>query len=469
MQIKYWSNFSKRVNSTKQPTGGTTVDVLLKDECDILNPSFILNTTNFDINYVQAFGNYYFAYPINLDGHRTEIKCSLDHLATFKSQIGSYRGFVEYTSSSSKLTISDPRNTPTTEIIHSNKAFQWSSGFTFNQTGCYILAYLSDTASTGIVSYIALDWYGLHQLAYAFFTQNIIDEVKKQFNAITDSLVSLIWLPISLNDVGGTYTSNIHIGSKDVQISDTGGYLLSNRVKDFSTSSIILTYPVAPYDFDITDTYLSRAPYVTASLFLPFIGNVPISEDLISAFHNGIYIDGSIDLFTGDIVYKLHIGSEKAATYNGCIATHMPISSASYNAFGVATGSLVTIGGVASIAGGLLTGNLPMAAGGVGAVASGAVSAVKSAQLTTQISGSNSSAIGLKLGDVPIITLFVAVAAEKHPLNFKAEQGMPYYETALISSLSGFVKTSNASVPIPGDGAEQDTVNNYLNSGIYYE
>lgn len=469
MQIKYWSNFSKRVNSTKQPTGGTTVDVVLKDECDILNPSFILNTTNFNINYVQAFGNYYFAYCINLDGHRTEIKCSLDHLATFKSQIASYSGLIEYTSSSSKLTISDPRNMPTTEMIHSSTDFQWSSGFSFNQTGCYILSYLSDTASTGIVSYLALDWYGLHQLAYAFFTQTIIDEVKKQFNAITDSLVSLIWLPISINDVGGTYTSNIHIGSKDLTISDTGGYLLSNRVKDFSTSSAILTYPVAPYDFDITDTYLSRAPYVTASLFLPFVGNIPISEDLISAFHNGIYIDGSIDLFTGDIVYKLHIGSEKTATYNGCIATQMPISSASYNAWGVATGSMVTIGGVASIAGGLLTGNLAMAAGGISAAAGGAVSAIKSAQLTTQISGTNSSAIGLKLGDHPLITLYVAVAAEKHPLNYRVKHGMPYFEVATISSLSGYVKCHDASVDIPGDGAEQDVVNNYLNSGFYYE
>ena len=471
MQIKVFSGFSKRINSTKQPTGGTTVDVLLKDDCSILNPTFILNTLDFSINYVQAFGNYYFCDVRNLDGHRSELNCSLDHLATFKTQIASYRGFVEYTSSSSKLTITDPRNMPTGEIIHSNTPMQWSSGFSFNQTGCYILAFLSDTATTGLVSYIALDWYGLHQLAFAFFTQTIIDEILKQFSDITNSLVSLIWLPFALDDMAsyGTYVSSIHIGSKDVQISDTGGYLLTSRIRDFSTSATILTFPVAPYDFDITKTYLSRSPYTTAELFLPFVGNIPLSDDLISWLNNGIYIDGSVDLFTGDIVYKLHIGDEKTATYNGCISTSMPISSASYNAFGVATGSMVAVGGVASAIVGIATLNPAMVAGGVAGAASGASSIAKSAQIHTQISGSNSSAIGLKLGSSPIITVYCNVAAEKHPLNFKTEQGMPYCETAQLGTLSGFIKCSTASVSIPGDGSEQNTVNGYLNSGFYYE
>ena len=90
MTIVTWSGFSKRVNSTKQPlaASGTQRTVLLKDGCDVKAPVFTLNTLDMSINYVNAFGNYYFAEVKNLDGHRSEIRCTLDHMATFKTQIG---------------------------------------------------------------------------------------------------------------------------------------------------------------------------------------------------------------------------------------------------------------------------------------------------------------------------------------------------------------------------------------------
>ena len=50
MNIKVWSNFSKRKNSTKQPTGGSTITVTLKDQCSILSPVFILSTLDFTIS-----------------------------------------------------------------------------------------------------------------------------------------------------------------------------------------------------------------------------------------------------------------------------------------------------------------------------------------------------------------------------------------------------------------------------------
>ena len=60
MQINVWSGFSKRSNSTKRPTAGTVKTVVLKDPCDIKNPTFILESAANDFNYVEAFGNYYY-------------------------------------------------------------------------------------------------------------------------------------------------------------------------------------------------------------------------------------------------------------------------------------------------------------------------------------------------------------------------------------------------------------------------
>ena len=68
MNINVWSNFTKRRNSTAQPTGGTQKTVYLKEQTSIEHPSFILAEPLANYNYVQAFGNYYFVTDvINLD------------------------------------------------------------------------------------------------------------------------------------------------------------------------------------------------------------------------------------------------------------------------------------------------------------------------------------------------------------------------------------------------------------------
>ena len=477
MQIKVFSGFSKRINSTKQPTGGTTVDVLLKDACSILNPTFILNTLDFSINYVQAFGNYYFCDVRNLDGHRSELNCSLDHLATFKTQIAGYTGLVEYTSSSSNVKISDPRNMPTMEMGTSEAAFSWKSGQGLDASaGTFILSFLSDEASLGgICKYVALDWYGLSQFSYEFFSHGIVDEIQKQFNNTADALVSLMWLPLNYDDLPGTVTSTFTVGHQAITLSDSQGKIITNRVYDLDTNSPIdIVYPsyVNAPNLVVHDTYLELAPYMTAEMFLPYVGCVPFSDDIIGQYHASGYITltGSVDILTGDIVYLVKVAGHRISTFSGNIATHLPIGSASYNAFGVASGAVTVAGGVAGLLAGLATGGSAtalMAAGG--AILGGAASAAKSTSIHTQINGANSSAIGQKLGTTPMIILSGKKPINNNLLAYQAEQGMPYYQVATLGNLSGYIKCNAASVSIPGDGSEQNTVNGYLNSGFYYE
>ena len=66
MKIKYYSAFSKKRNSTKIPTGGTEVDVYLKESTSILNPVFITKTIPDTANYIYCgdFGRYYFVTDI---------------------------------------------------------------------------------------------------------------------------------------------------------------------------------------------------------------------------------------------------------------------------------------------------------------------------------------------------------------------------------------------------------------------
>ena len=122
MNITYWTNFSKRTNSTKQPTGGTQTTVRLKEPCGISSPTFICSGVPDNVKYVQAFGRYYFVSEVTHNGGLIEISCTSDPLATYKSAIGALYADVEYTSASNNVLIRDPRNVPTDQIDESLSA-----------------------------------------------------------------------------------------------------------------------------------------------------------------------------------------------------------------------------------------------------------------------------------------------------------------------------------------------------------
>ena len=473
MQIECFSGFSKRVNSTKQPTGtGTTFDVLLKDGADDINPVFELNTLDFSINRVKAFGRQYWSHVRNLDGHRSEIICKLDYLATYKTQIGAYTGLINYTSSSNKLTITDPRNVPTLRLNTAHTDFLWVSGKGLKaDKGTFVLSFLSDQAnSSGLVKYVAMDWYALSEFSQLLFTQNIADEIKKQFTNMTDALVSLMWLPVDIDDITGVTTSNFTVGSQAVTLTDSSGKIITNRILNLETGTTILAFPETSYGAgDIRGTYLAKPPYLTSEIYLPYIGIMEFPVDLQAYYNGSVYLKGAIDVFTGDILYTLYMNSEKIASYNGSCATHLPIGSASYNAFGAVGGGLVTVGGVGSAIGHFAGGDVIGGLRSLGVAAGGMATAAKSVSVQTQISGSNSSALGQTQGTQIRVTNILSIPSETNLTAFQAAHGMPYYEVETIGNLSGYIQCADASVSIPGDGDEQAIVNGYLNNGFYYE
>lgn len=464
MLIKVFSNFSKRINSTKQPTGGTDVNVLLKDQCTILNPVFELNTLDFSINYVQAFGNYYFCDVTNLDGHRSELHCRLDHLATFKSQISGYTGFVEYAASSSNVVITDPRNIPTAEIVMTPTNINMLSTHPWSTTGCYVLGVISTTATgqTGVLDYYSLTPQEMALFCAILNDQNIWTQIKDQFTSVMDSIVSCIWLPFS--GVGDTQAV-LHIGNTAFSALQMVNRI-TNRVGTFSSGLTNIGFASWSGGAGVDMSYFEKAPYATGELYLPFIGFVELDLDIL-AFTKSLQLSGWYDTITGDIVYKIQYGAAFVSSYSGNIATKLPVTGASYDGIGVASGVMTAVGGLAASAAALISGGSALPA--LAAVGAGAAHAAKSTQIHTMINGNNSSALGAQMGLTPFAVIYQNVPAYNDPLSPKAEQGMPYYQTATLSSLSGYIKCSGASVQIPGDGAEQDTVNSYLNSGFYLE
>lgn len=473
MNVTYWTGFSKRKNSTKLPaTTGTDATCVLKDDTSILSPDIDSASipANANYMYISDFGRYYYVRDVTKVGaSRNVFHLEEDPMGTYKTNVGSYRGLVEYAASSSKKTMTDPRNHPTSILTTTGTSvpLTFSGGISFNNVGGYVIGVLSDSANgdSGVLDYYAMTRAQMQAFANELYSQALWDEIKNQFTNARDSLVSCIWLPMT---GFGSGNNSVHIGREVMSFASDVSKIV-DRVYTFSSGSISVNFNAISGGAGVDMTYLEKAPYAMGELYLPFVGWVPVDMDLM-AYAKSIEVDGYVDVLTGDIVYKVRYGGAWVSTFSGNCATKIPVSGASYDGIGVASGALASIGGLVTAGVAAVTGGASAAiTGGLAAAGGGAMAAAKSAELHTMINGGNSSAIAVRLSTDAYVFVHQYLPAESNLLAYQSEQGMPYFEVATISSLSGYIKCSNASVDLSGFPEEKDAVNGYLNSGFYYE
>lgn len=462
MQIKYWTDFSKRKNSTKQPTGGTTATVTLKEPCGIASPSFISASIPESVKYIEAWGRYYFVSEVTHDGPEIIISCVSDPLATFKSAIGSTYADVEYTSSSSLITIPDGRNRPTNEIL--TKTTNLGTLPTFNESAACFIVGVNDDAGC---SYYMMNDSKFSDFLSVIFNKSVNGQLTRSFFDMNNILISTCVIPryaISGTDsitLDGVFGTAITLLSGVYRIAPADRMItLYEDIKD-------INYPSDDYSYG--QNYLDCSPYSTGTIYLPFVGCVDLDVGVMAS-QKSLYIKVSFDQINGDIVYKLGLDSSRIiATYSGNCAANVPVSGNSFNPSGAAAGSIATMGGVAALVAGIATEGASTAIAGLGGLAAGASTTFSSLSHKSQINGSLSSYIACKLGLDIRATVITRKPAETNLRSYQSISGMPYYKSATISNLSGFVKCNGASVNISGFDSDREAVNAYLNSGFYYE
>ena len=90
MTIKVYSGFSKRINSTKQQTGGTDISAVLKAPCNIVSPVFEVSASYATYNYVYvaSWGRYYYVSDVTyITNDVVQLHCASDPMASGKSEI----------------------------------------------------------------------------------------------------------------------------------------------------------------------------------------------------------------------------------------------------------------------------------------------------------------------------------------------------------------------------------------------
>ena len=100
MNVTFY-NFSKRRNSTKRPSGGTSYTCLLKEDTSTARPSIAIKwngsssaPAGFNYCYIPDFGRYYWVNSWTYSERQWIAACSVDVLATYKTEIGGSSKYV---------------------------------------------------------------------------------------------------------------------------------------------------------------------------------------------------------------------------------------------------------------------------------------------------------------------------------------------------------------------------------------
>lgn len=460
-------NHVKKINSTKLPTEGTTINCVLKDACSITSPILEIKTATkptYNYAYIEDFGRYYYVTEWIYDKGIWSCSLNVDVLTAWRTEILNTVAFVEYSSSNYSLDYTDNRvmSTQEKDITVSETPVDLSI---FNSTGCYILSVISTDANgyNGACAVYALTQSQLQQFSESITSQSFLDGIweglKNSFNNPFEAIVSCRWVPFSVDSLSGDTKEII------VTYAETG---VNGKLLDSNFKGMFFAMPLPRLKDNAT--FLDTVPFISASLYLPFVGTVPVDID---AYYKSktISCDMKCDVVTGDIIYTIGPTTGDApitSTYSGNCSTQIALSNNMVDSVGMLASTAGVIGGIVSTVASIAM-KKPVKAGLLATGAS-AVGAIRTAEVHTSTNGAISSRIGSKIA----LNFKMTIMRNKVLEVIDSQQrintiGLPCYKTLQLSTLSGYCQCSGASVSAPATESELETINDMLNSGIYIE
>ncbi len=457
---------SKRVNSTALPSNIlTSINFLYKDAQSKYNPVIIIDkqdTTGW--NYAKIDVDFFWINDIVYAGNHIELSLRIDVLATYRASIFATTAFCLRAKQGSIYQI-DAMNPPTVDIIESKSEYEITQ---FSPIGSYLISVAGGETSSGggLATQYVLNDFQLGLFMKRIFSDDITTAWKNYWDQFFETwdfsfdpfewILNCRWVPLNTVNWPGLQDTTVKLGRFDTY---AGAYLNNG---EFLTGTITIPVTIPKNAF-----FSSR--YYDMTMYLPFYGITNIPIDSIYNLKN-MYLNYSIDTANGDIIYSLSgddNGTRLIGTWGACCATNMPISAAQTN-FGGTVGAVAAVLGLAGavVTAGASAAPVVAAAGAAATAVTGAAS--QATQVSVQTNGALSSRIGIELGNkVRIMTRYhvpVSLIDDNAPTI-----GLPLNRNVVIGSMSGYVKTLNASVSANATMDELQEINNYLDGGIYVE
>lgn len=493
MLIQFFTNFSKRENSTKRPSG--TVDLsltgYLREPCSVENPVFKIERLNADIcpeTYVYAIipmlGRFYFVTDWVWAEGLWECHLREDYLATWKTYIGASTAYVERSASSYNGAITDKLYPVTTDF--STTGVSLASGY-YNIAptgGCFVLGIINNanfatSQAGGAVTYYAMTIPQMRSLmnyllgtgflddagfpATATPGQQLLQDTAKAFVNPVQYIASCIWYPVTVDMIAEQTPSSIVLGYWDLDSNVAQGHKVNSFVFTQSITGNIPAHPQAA----TRGKYLNYSPYTRLTLQAPPFGSIPIDTSFCEI---GSYLWARVyvDIITGKAQIRVRIQPDAQHETSTAIVTEasamfgVPIQIAQMTPdYLNAISSVVSF--ASNVATGMVSGNYGQ--GDLNALLSlnSIGNAIDSLMPQARTEGVSGSFVQYVLPPVLTAQHFVVTDEDN------TELGRPLCEVKRIDTLSGFIKCGEATVDYPCFLSEKKEVYNYLRQGFFYE
>ena len=446
MVIECYTGFQKKPNSTRQPSGGTTKEVRLKENCSVLNPIFLLTGYNLAHNYVRWGSRYYYIDDIVIVANDlAEYHCSSDALATFKTDIGASSQYVTRSASASNGKVMDNKYPTIADTDEAHVALTGISGSIDVNNGTYVLGVKSKIADTGVAFYAmtAAQFSAFVSFLYSdtwLTATDVTTQLQKLLIDPFDYIISVNWYPFTIT---GT-NKQVYFGFWDWTGVTMQEISEANRIKSFvHTGSLPAHTQVA------RGSYLNAYPFTKIDVDLYAFGRFPIDPNRFLDDRSFI-ISLGIDLYTG--VGTLRMTGTSGTIYEACATCSIPIQlSQVKNDF---TRPLISAA-TAGVA--IATENYVGASAAIADVVHSSMHQVSSV-------GAVGSITAYAYNPPQISCVFYNIADEDN-----AQIGRPLMSTRTISSLSGYIECENADLDCAASPTEKAEIIGAMNGGFYYE
>ena len=466
-------NFSKRMNSTKQPSadvlaaGKTFNDVALKELTNIDNPKLILagaSTNDYAYNYayIHDWGRYYHIKSADLrhlDIYHASLE--LDDLATYKSQILATSAYVMYSASEYNRWIRDDRTPivarpPEVLLTHSSPTIDGEAVFDDDQVSP-VMILTTVSQNTGL-TYWKMQKSSIDHLLDSLTRAggSIWGSLQEQFGDAMGSMISVHRLPINPLVIDIDSPTDLYLGSYHVADGEQSYIQASPLANNFIHFRGRCGIPTGYLDYRVFE------PYTRLKIRLPFIGLCDISHQ---DYSGSVYYDGLINLLNGKIVWTLYNDEDytKAiSTYSGQCGETIPIATQQIQN---ANALVESLGGAALSLGAAA---VNPSVGIISGIATAANAFYHANDKSSNIIGSYSGGI------TEIINKRVEIIAEKmqtanDPANLLTLEGRPLCDVRTLSGLTGYVRTQGFSIDIAANSDVIRSINSKLDAGIYIE
>lgn len=445
--------FSKRGNSTKRPTGGTTFDILIRPGSGVVSPKITLDTGASDTTpkwnyaYIPAFSRYYYVKEWTWERGLWAADLNTDVLATYRAEILASTQYVLRSASTSDGSVIDtyyPLRSGETQY-EERITTDFATGIS---GGSFVVGVVNSGGATGVVYYVLTALQFSQVLAFMlgngyFNIEDISEGLVKAILNPFQYVVSVMWFPFS--PVSGATGKEFRFGwwgsgSTYPTIGDSPYKGAFEYFTDWHP------HPLA----GTRGEYLNNRPFTEAYFNYPIFGTFPLDYN---DYKDGLEVSLRVDTITG--VGTLRIGSPTAdmIVARSQIGVPVQISQQTYDYVGSISSLATTIGGA-------LTGNAPLAVAG----ASGAIGNVADAAAPRMMSqgGNGSFDVGAVLPKITYIHHNVAY-------DDNVSNGRPLCRAVPLNTLSGYCLTQNADIAIDGTIGEADAVKSALDSGVFLE